>query len=325
MQSTGDEPSDMKRRRSTDRTQGAIVPIGGAEDKVRSRHVLRRVLELSGGEQARVAVVPTASRVPEAGRRYCEVFSQLGAADSWVVPLKNRRDCGETEMLQKLRDATCIFMTGGNQLRLSTILGGTPVARLMRKRNAEGAVIAGTSAGAAIMSQHMIAYGREGSTPRAGMVSIVPGLGLVNRIIVDQHFRQRDRLGRLLTALAYNPFAIGVGLDEDTAAVVHPHRVIEVVGTNAVTIVDPSALSHSAMGSVREGEAVSLVGLTMHVLVEGGTFDMRTRQARAAEEDIDDMRESKLEAADRDVEGIHPDDGSDPGPFESHEMEQGMG
>ena len=303
--------------------QGAIVAIGGAEDKLRSRRVLRRVIELAGGSDARIAVVPTASRVPGAGTRYCKVFAKLGAADSWIVPLKNRRDCASTEMLQKLREATCVFMTGGNQLRLSTILGGTPAARLMRRRNAEGAVIAGTSAGAAIMSEHMIAYGREGSTPRAGMVSIVPGLGFVNRIIVDQHFRQRDRLGRLLTALAYNPFAVGVGLDEDTAAIVRPDRVIEVTGSNAVTIVDPSALSHSAMGYVREGEAVSLVGLTMHVLVDGGTFDMRTREAAAAEEDIDDVRESKLEAADRDVKGIHPD-ARERGPYETQDLEQGM-
>ena len=111
-----------------------------------------------------------------------------------------------------------VFLTGGNQLRLSTMIGGTEVAKAIRRRNAEGMHVAGTSAGAAFLCEHMIAFGKEGASPRAKIVTLAPGLGLTNRVIIDQHFRQRDRLGRLLTALAYNPFAIGIGLDENTAA-----------------------------------------------------------------------------------------------------------
>jgi cyanophycinase len=304
--------------------KGEVVAIGGAEDKLRSRLILRRVIDLAGGSEARIAVIPTASRRADAGVRYCQLFAELGASQARVLPFRERKDCADTELLQIIREATCVFLTGGNQLRLSSVIGGTPAARLMRHRNAEGMIVAGTSAGAAIMSEHMIAYGREGSTPRAGMVAIVPGLGFVNQIIVDQHFRQRDRLGRLLTALAYNPFAVGIGLDEDTAIIVDAQREIEVVGTNAVTIVDASALTHSAMGFVRQGEPVSLTGLTLHVLVDGGRFDIKTREAQARIEHIEDVRESQLEAADRDVKGIDPYS-DERGPLETQDLDMGEG
>src|SRR5690606_31167736 len=144
----------------------------------------------------------------------------------------------EQNRLDAIEDATGVFFTGGNQLRLSTLLGGTPVAKLVRILNARGVTVGGTSAGASILSEHMIAFGREGSSPTAGSVRLAPGLGLTNRFVIDQHFRQRDRLGRLVAALAYNPFAIGIGLDEDTAAFIGPDDTLEVEGSGSVTIVD---------------------------------------------------------------------------------------
>ena len=141
--------------------------------------------------------------------------------------------------------------------------------------------VAGTSAGASVLSEHMIAFGDEGASPVSGSVRLAPGLGLTNRFVIDQHFRERDRLGRLLTALAYNPFAVGVGLDEDTAAFISPDNLLEVVGSGAVTVVDASALMYSSMDSVREGEPVALLGLTLHVLTEGTTFDLHSREAFA--------------------------------------------
>jgi cyanophycinase len=198
-------------------------------------------------------------------------------------------------------------MTGGNQLRLSAIVGGSPIARAIRHRHLAGAVVGGTSAGAAVLSEHMIAYGREGASPRAGMVSVVPGLGLVNRIIIDQHFRQRDRLGRLLTALAYNPFAVGIGLDEDTALIIENDDWARVIGSNAVTVVDASSVSHSEMGCVREGEPISLLGLRLHVLVEGASFNLRTREARPALRSEEEL-ERRLEKADLDLEGVPSDE-----------------
>jgi cyanophycinase len=141
--------------------------------------------------------------------------------------------------------------------------------------------IAGTSAGAAYLSEHMIAYGAEGSSPRAGMVTMCAGLGLTNRVIIDQHFRQRDRLGRLLTALAYNPFAFGLGVDEDTAAFIGPDDTIDVMGTGSVTVIDPTQVSFSSIAEAASGEAVTLLGATLHVLAAGASFNLRTRLAIA--------------------------------------------
>ena len=175
-----------------------------------------------------------------------------------------------------------VFLTGGNQLRLSTMIGGTEVAKALRRRNAEGMHVAGTSAGAAFLCEHMIAFGKEGASPRARIVTLAPGLGLTNRVIIDQHFRQRDRLGRLLTALAYNPFAIGIGLDENTAAFIGPDETLEVVGGGALTIVDPSGLEFSSMARVRKNDPVCLIGLKLHILDHGSTFNLHSRVAAAA-------------------------------------------
>ena len=168
---------------------------------------------------------------------------------------------------------------GGSQLRLAALLGGTPVAKLLRELNAKGVHICGTSAGASFLSEHMIAFGEEGPTPIAGNVRLAPGLGLTNRFIIDQHFRQRDRLGRLTSALAYNPFAIGIGLDEDSAAFISPDNVLEVGGSGAVTVVDASDLEFSSMDQIDEGQPVCMLGIRIHILVAGSTFNLHTRIA----------------------------------------------
>src|SRR5215212_2776697 len=261
-------------------TRGWIVPIGGAENKENDRRILERFVEVSGGSSADIIVIPTASRVHETGPRYESVFRELGAPRVSVMDFDTRRDCQEPNRLQRLEEATGIFFTGGNQLRLTTLLGGTAVATLIRRRNADGVTVGGTSAGASILSEHMIASGDEGSSPMAGSVRLAPGLGLTNRFVIDQHFRQRDRLGRLLTALAYNPFAIGIGLDEDTAAFYGPDNRLEVVGSGAITIVDPAGLAHSSMAAASAGEPVTLIGIKLHILVNGDLFDAETREAR---------------------------------------------
>ncbi|MCB9740909.1 MAG: cyanophycinase [Deltaproteobacteria bacterium] len=258
--------------------RGAIIPIGGAEDKLHNRKILHRFVEVSGGEAAKIAIIPTASELDSTGPRYQKLFKRIGVADAWVLDYRERADTDNPEWLARLGEATGIFMTGGNQLRLSTILGGTEVAMLMRRRNAAGVPIAGTSAGAAFLPEHMIAYGASGATPHAGAVSMAPGLGLTNRVIVDQHFRQRDRIGRLLTALAYNPFVVGFGLDEDTSAFIEGDRV-EIVGAGAITVVDVSDLDHSGMASAKEGAPVDLIGVRLHVLTDGCSFDLATRRA----------------------------------------------
>ena len=262
-------------------TRGWIVPIGGAENKDNDPHILQRFVALAGGAAADIVVIPTASQVNETGPRYQRLFSELGASAVEVMDFDTRRECHERGRLDRLATATGIFFTGGNQLRLSTLLGGTPIAKLIRVANARGVVVGGTSAGASVLSEHMIAFGDEGASPVSGSVRLAPGLGLTNRFVIDQHFRERDRLGRLLTALAYNPFAVGIGLDEDTAAFISPDNLLEVVGNGAVTVVDASALMYSSMDSVREGEPVALLGLTLHILTEGTTFNLHTREAFA--------------------------------------------
>jgi cyanophycinase len=260
-------------------TRGWIIPIGGAENKENDRHILERFVSVSGGAAADIVVIPTASRLHETGPRYEKLFNDIGAARVTVMDFDTRRDCHEAGRLGRLAEASGIFFTGGNQLRLSTLLGGTPVAKLIRSRNAHGVTVGGTSAGASVLSEHMIAFGDEGSAVISGSVRLAPGLGLTNRFIIDQHFRERDRLGRLLTAIAYNPFAIGIGLDEDTAAFIGPDETVEVEGTGGVTIVDGAEVSYTSMDEVSEGQPVCMLGLKLHVLVAGATFNLHTRVA----------------------------------------------
>ena len=261
--------------------RGWIIPIGGAEDKDTNPRILERFVALSGGEDADIVVIPTASRLKETGTRYEQLFQQMGVARVEVMDFDTRRDAQEKSRVERLAQATGIFFTGGNQLRLSTILGGTDVARTVRMRNAQGVTVAGTSAGAGILSEHMIAFGNEGSSPRASSVRLAPGLGLTNRFIIDQHFRQRDRLGRLSAAISYNPFAIGIGLDEDTAAVLAPDETLEVEGSGAVTVVDAHDLQFSSIAHAGEDDPVCMLGLRVHILIAGATFNLHTRRASA--------------------------------------------
>jgi cyanophycinase len=263
------------------KTRGWIVPIGGAENKENDRGILERFVRLSGGAAADIVVIPTASRMHETGPRYETVFKDIGAPRVTVMDFDTRRDCQEAGRLRRLEQASGIFFTGGNQLRLTALLGGTPVAKLIRLQNAHGVTVGGTSAGASILSEHMIAFGDEGSSVISGSVRLAPGLGLTNRFIIDQHFRQRDRLGRLLTALAYNPFAVGIGLDEDTAAFIGPDETIEVEGSGGVTVVDAADVSFSSIDEVSEGQPVCMLGLKLHILVAGATFNLHTRLAAA--------------------------------------------
>lgn len=261
--------------------RGWIVPIGGAENKDENPRILKRFLAVAGGSRAEIVVIPTASQLRDTGPRYQRLFGELGARKVQVVDFDSRGDCTDSGRLDRIERASAIFFTGGNQLRLSTILGGTPAAQMIRACNAAGVTVGGTSAGASILSEHMIAFGKEGSSPRADSVRLAPGLGLTNRFVIDQHFRQRDRLGRLLAALAYNPFAIGIGLDEDTAAFIGPDNTLEVEGSGSVSVVDAGNLDFSSMAEAGEDQPVCMLGLTMHILLAGATFNLVTRTASA--------------------------------------------
>jgi len=261
--------------------RGHIVAIGGGEEKEHCPVILERFVQLCGGRDARIGVIPTASKLGDTGERYHTLFTQLGASEVVVLDFDTRRDAYERGRIQDLTECDGVFLTGGNQLRLATMIGGTDVARTLREMNARGVHIAGTSAGASFLSEHMIAFGDDNRTPHAGAVTLAPGLGLTNRVVIDQHFSERNRLGRLITALAFNPFLIGIGLDEDTAAFIGPDQTVSVEGSGTLTIVDAERLKFSSMDQARPNDPVSMLGLTMHVLIRGATFNLHTREASA--------------------------------------------
>jgi cyanophycinase len=180
-----------------------------------------------------------------------------------------------------VREATGIFLTGGNQLRLSSTIGGTPLAQAVARRHREGAVVAGTSAGASAMSTHMVAFGASGATPKQRMVQMAAGLGLLPGVIVDQHFEQRNRLGRLLAIIAQNPSLLGIGVDEDTAGVVGPDRVLEVIGRRSVTIID-GANSDTDAWEVKAHRPIMISNVILHSLPGGYRFDLERRERLAA-------------------------------------------
>lgn len=264
--------------------RGFIIPIGGGEDRVKEMQIHRKFVELSGGADADIVVIPTASQLEQTGPDYNDIFRELGAGKVEFLPITSRFDCDNPGFAEMLDRSTGIFMTGGNQLRLSTILGGTLVAQKIRRQNASGVPVAGTSAGASIMSEHMIAGGASNAAPAEDAINLAPGLGLTNAVIIDQHFTQRNRLGRLLSASSYNPFLIGLGIDEDTAAFIGPDDVFEVIGSGTVTVVDASALTYSSMWQARPGEALSLLGLKIDVMGQGCRYDLNNRHAYPPDE-----------------------------------------
>ncbi len=262
--------------------EGTVIIIGGAEDKVRDRVILHRFVTLAGGRDAVIAVISTASSYgAEAGERYREVFTDLGAGTVRIVPATTRAEANATGAVRAVKDATGVFMTGGNQLRLSSTIGGTPLAAAIQDRFQDGAVVAGTSAGASAMSSHMIAFGASGGTPKQRMAQIAAGLGILPGVIVDQHFQQRNRLGRLLSLIAQNPSLLGLGVDEDTAGVVGPDHVLEVIGRGSVTIVDGAA-SETDAWDVRAHRPVMVSNVILHSLPAGYRFDLRRRKRIAS-------------------------------------------
>jgi cyanophycinase len=268
-------------RKTRDGGPGPIVAIGGAEDKLRERLILRRFVELAGGPAARLVVLPTASQLASTGPLYQQLFRKLGADRVDVLAVNTREDAVEPDWSEAVAAATGVFMTGGNQVRLSSVLGGTPLAEAIRRAHAGGAVVGGTSAGASILCEHMIAFGRRGAIPHQRMVHLAPGLGLTNRVIIDQHFRQRDRVGRLLTAVAYNPFLVGLGLDEDTAVIIDARQQLEVIGRHGVLVVDASALRHTNVHEAGGHSPLALLGVRLDVLVQGYRYDLERRTAFA--------------------------------------------
>jgi cyanophycinase len=261
--------------------RGPLFAIGGAEDKLRKRTILREFVAACGGEQARIALIPTASSLEdEVVDVYDALFRKLGADNVIAVRPANRQDAHDPALADVVRRASGVFMTGGNQLKLSATICGTPLGQSIKTAHEGGTVVAGTSAGASIQSSHMVAFGVAGATPKQRMTQVAAGLGLLESAVIDQHFDQRNRYGRLLMIVSQSPQLLGIGVDEDTAAIITheaEHEVLRVLGRGCVTIFDPANLITSAYDAPRSSPLLSS-GVVLHVLPSGATFDLGNRR-----------------------------------------------
>jgi cyanophycinase len=267
---------------------GHLLIIGGAEDKLRQRQILSRFVSLAGGTDARVAVISTASSLgDEATDLYESLFRQLGIPDVRGLRPLSRDDANQPAAVEAVNDATGVFMTGGNQLRLSSVIGGTALGKAIIERHRHGSIVAGTSAGASAVSTHMVAFGTSGTTPKQRMTQMSAGLGLLPGVIIDQHFEQRNRIGRLLALVAQSPSLLGIGIDEDTCAVVNGARELHVIGRGAVTLVDGSHVKTDAYRG-KGHRPVMVSGAILHSLPSGYRFDMRGRALLTGPDALED-------------------------------------
>jgi cyanophycinase len=288
--------------------------IGGAEDKLRKRTILTEFVEASGGPDARIAVIATASSLgPEVVEVYDALFRRLGAAEVVSVRPQSREDAHDPDLVAELEKATGVFMTGGNQLKLSAVVCGTPFGDALVAAHERGVVVAGTSAGASIQSSHMVAFGGPGSTPKQRMTQVAAGLGLLSSSVIDQHFDQRNRYGRLLMIVSQSPSLLGIGVDEDTAAVVEEHdghEIMRVVGKGAVTVLDPSRVVTNAYEAKRSSPLLAS-GVVLHVLPAGSRFDLTDRTLVTEPARHDPEEAAELAEVNRDLRRLARDIAAD--------------
>ncbi|MBX7046826.1 MAG: cyanophycinase [Ignavibacteria bacterium] len=257
---------------------GPILIIGGAEDKFNERHIIRKFISLSGDKKANILIIPVASDFAEiAAKLYTTIFSSLGVKKITVLEAASRQDIMDLNADKMLDNLTGVFITGGDQMRLSSILGGTDFIKKLAARVKKGLVLAGSSAGAACMSSEMIVRG-DGQSPNQNAVRISPGLSILKDIIIDQHFTQRSRLNRIITAVCYNPKNLGIGIDEDTAILINKNGILEVLGKGTVTIVDGSNVNYINIAEVKENEPFSVFGLQLHILSSTIRYDIINRK-----------------------------------------------
>jgi cyanophycinase len=256
---------------------GHLLVIGGAEDKYNERRILRKFLELTGtdGGETNVLIVPVASDFPEfAADIYVQAFRRLGIANPRVLRATSRQDVFAAEADALFDGVDGVFITGGDQMRLVSLLGGTKFAQKLRQVASEtNVVLAGTSAGAAGMSTSMIVRGDATPHPHKNSVRLSPGLGFLKNIIIDQHFTERGRISRLITAVAYNPYNLGIGIDENTAIILDNEGVLEVFGEGSVTIVDGSQITYNEIAEVDDFQSFSVCGVQLHILGNGLIYD----------------------------------------------------
>ena len=263
---------------ASNENQGKLLIIGGAEDKEGECKILREFLRCAGGTKAHIVIMTAATSLPgEVGDNYIRVFERLGAEDVRVVDTQTPEDANNPDYLEAIEQATGIFFTGGEQARIINCLKGTKLDEAMHKRYAEGIIIGGTSAGAAMMPDMMIIEGDSETNPRVEVVAMGPGMGFLPGVVIDQHFAQRGRLGRLVTALLLQPAVLGFGIDENTAILVSGDE-LEVIGESAVTVIDESEKLHDNIDGRLKDEGLAICGAKLHILPHGYRFNLKTRQ-----------------------------------------------
>lgn len=267
----------------TEELSGDILIIGGAEDKLNERHILRKFVELSGGKDASVLIIPVPSDFPVVtATLYKSIFENLGIKKVSVLEATSRQAILKVKANEVLQGITGVFLTGGDQMRLSSLLGGTKLLMALKEALRKGVTLAGSSAGASSMSSTMIVRGEPTVQPLKDSIRLCPGLGILKNIIIDQHFTQRARLSRLITAVAYNPNNLGIGIDENTAIHIMKNGVLEVLGSGTVTIIDGSNISYNSIAEVHESEPFAVMGIQVNILSSSVRYDIYNRKQMAA-------------------------------------------
>ncbi len=275
--------------------KGKLIAIGGNEDKgtehepnhaqLNNLHffemqILSRIIHEAGGKNAHIEVITSASSIPEeVGENYMDAFNKLGCTNVHQMHIHDRAEAQQPENIERIRKANGVLFTGGNQLRLSAIFGGTDFLNLLyHKYMEEDFVIAGTSAGAMAMSNTMIYHGSSSEALMKGEVKITTGLAFMKDVIIDSHFVKRGRFGRLTQAVAANPSCMGIGLGEDTGVIVTHGNHLESIGSGLIIIVDGHDIKHSNIADLREGTPISIENLIVHVMARGNCYDLQKRK-----------------------------------------------
>jgi cyanophycinase len=283
---------------------GTLFAIGGAEARLRRRTVLDAFVAAAGGTEARIAVVSSASSLGrEVVEVYRTVFTSLGARQVISLRPESRAQAHDPDLVEPLNTVSAVFLTGGNQLKLSSFITGTPFGDAIKEANERGTVVAGTSAGASILAEHMIAFGAGGATPKQRMSQLSAGLGLLRGVVIDQHFEQRNRYGRLLSLVAQSPSLLGLGVDEDTAAVIDDRGGLDVIGRGAVTVIDGQNLISNAFVAKRTSPLL-VSGAVLHVLPAGSQFDLTTRTLLAHQTAVPDPEVLEARAEEAELRGV---------------------
>lgn len=257
---------------------GNLIIIGGAEDKKEKCVILKEVVKKSSKSGKPLIILTAATEYPEeVGATYKNAFKKLNYNDIKVIHIKDRDDANREDFCNEILNSGCVFFTGGDQLKITSLIGGTDMLESLKVAYRNGTLIVGTSAGASCVCTTMIVSGMDDNSPRRCTIKMAPGLDIMRGVLIDQHFAQRGRIGRLLSAIAQNPEMLGIGIDENTAIVLEESSVLKVIGSGAVTITDGKLLSHTNVSELSPDETLALTDVRLHILPDGYKYDIQNR------------------------------------------------